>query len=581
MMRKISLSLLFCALGVVFSQFSVAAEPEGVRPIKAVYFVPADCEPFEGREERLGRVMRHVQEFYRKGMEENGFGAKTFALEWTEPDKLKLYTVNGRKNQLDYGRNDYRAVRNEVRSALREQGINIDDEVIIIFQILLKWDGDKTTEVGPYVGSGSSVSGTAWVYDDAKLDSALLPSNEPGGYYHSPCSLGQFNTHYVGGVAHELGHALSLPHDCETDVERKAKGHSLMGGGNHTYGQNERGQGLGSFLSKASALRLSRVRALAGDAITNANATLSYEELVAVYHADDNTITINGRVAAEPAVVGIIAYNDDQTVNGDYDAITGIGDVEQDGTFSIRITQPQKVPYQLRLHAIHSNGRVGFRSFTYQFAGKETDFSAINMSITLPSLRQAYFSGDKTRSEAIIRSIQRQFESQQGPLAETIVSMAKHVQTLKHVPELIDLRSVDADTTKVDLTFAQWLEAKTAWGQPLRGEVPEDVFLSVAGKFYASGLFAHARSLYRFSLDKKWSSFQTKFGLQDGHDGSVVFVIRGDGQELFRSNRINIGVIGEKTVSVKDVQTLELVVEDAGDGEGSDWGVWIDPVLTR
>jgi hypothetical protein len=29
------------------------------------------------------------------------------------------------------------------------------------------------------------------------------------------------------------------------------------------------------------------------------------------------------------------------------------------------------------------------------------------------------------------------------------------------------------------------------------------------------------------------------------------------------------------------VQTLELIVDDGGDGNGNDWGLWLDPTLTR
>ena len=108
--------------------------------------------------------------------------------------------------------------------ALAKEKLDIDHETIVIFQLLLEWRGNKAVEIGPYVGGGGPRSGTAWVYDDAKLDARLLSSRKPGGYYAGPCSLGQFNTHYIGGVAHEFGHALGLPHDCEpnSDLPRGA-----------------------------------------------------------------------------------------------------------------------------------------------------------------------------------------------------------------------------------------------------------------------------------------------------------------------------------------------------------------------
>jgi hypothetical protein len=32
---------------------------------------------------------------------------------------------------------------------------------------------------------------------------------------------------------------------------------------------------------------------------------------------------------------------------------------------------------------------------------------------------------------------------------------------------------------------------------------------------------------------------------------------------------------------VASKKTLELIVEDGGDGNRSDWGLWLEPVLTR
>ncbi len=128
-------------------------------------------------------------------------------------------------------------VRKEVKDALARQDIDVDCQTSLIFQVLLAWEGNKATEIGPYVGGGNHLAGTAWVYDDSHLDPRLLGSKAPGGYYGGPCSLGAFNSHYIGGVAHELGHAFGLPHDCQRKAETATRGSSLMGGGNHTYGQ--------------------------------------------------------------------------------------------------------------------------------------------------------------------------------------------------------------------------------------------------------------------------------------------------------------------------------------------------------
>ena len=84
--------------------------------------------------------------------------------------------------------------------------------------------------------------------------------------------------------------------------------------------------------------------------------------------------------------------------------------------------------------------------------------------------------------------------------------------------------------------------ATVGWGRPLVDEVliepPGQCFLQVGGQFFERGLYAHAPAKHELDLDRKWQRFQASYGLQDGHDGSVVFVVHGDGRELFRSPTI-------------------------------------------
>ena len=80
---------------------------------------------------------------------------------------------------------------------------------------------------------------------------------------------------------------------------------------------------------------------------------------------------------------------------------------------------------------------------------------------------------------------------------------------------------------------------------------------------------------------RAWKQLRTGYGLQDGHPGSVVFVVRGDGRELFRSDTVADHELRRIELDVSGVKLLELSVEDAGNGATSDWGVWIAPELAR
>lgn len=121
-----------------------------------------------------------------------------------------------------------------------------------------------------------------------------------------------------------------------------------------------------------------------------------------------------------------------------------------------------------------------------------------------------------------------------------------------------------------------------AWLRPTWNHVPsDDFFLSVAGQRFAHGLYAHAPSNYQWELGGKWKSLHGQGGLQDGCTGSVVFVVRGDGKELWRSKLVKADTLIPFTVNVAGIHQLDLIAEDGGDGAASDWAIWIEPSIGR
>ncbi len=290
--------------------------------------------------------MSEVQEFYRKGMADAGYGPMTFALERDESGRLRVHLVHGEHATRDYDRDAYGKIREEVKSELKNQGLDIERETIVIFQVLLRWEDGKATEVGPYCGLGDYRAGTAWVYDDKLLDTRLLVSKDAGGWYGGPCSLGEFNTHYIGGVAHELGHAFGLPHDCQRQADRE-RGTSLMGGGNHTYGQELRGEGLGTFLTAAGAMPLAGCRRFAAGKNDVRNPACGIDDFDASFK--DGKIILSGVVRSEPPAYGVVAYNDSEAAPDDYDAVGWVGKLDKEGRFRVEIGELQPGKYQLRL----------------------------------------------------------------------------------------------------------------------------------------------------------------------------------------------------------------------------------------
>ena len=101
------------------------------------------------------------------------------------------------------------------------------------------------------------------------------------------------------------------------------------------------------------------------------------------------------------------------------------------------------------------------------------------------------------------------------------------------------------------------------------------------GELFERGIYAHAPAIHRYDLEGDWKSLTGKCGLPTQRGGSVVFVIKTDGREVFRSPKVEPGTTHSFAIDLTNVKSLELTTENAGDGNQLDWGLWLEPTLTR
>lgn len=108
----------------------------------------------------------------------------------------------------------------------------------------------------------------------------------------------------------------------------------------------------------------------------------------------------------------------------------------------------------------------------------------------------------------------------------------------------------------------------------------DDNPLRTGGKSYAFGLGTHAPSQVHIALDGKADRFRAVVGIDDENHpnpaGSVVFVVIGDGKELFRSEVMRLGMAQALDVKLAGVRRLSLIVEDGGDGKLADHADWCE-----
>jgi len=127
---------------------------------------------------------------------------------------------------------------------------------------------------------------------------------------------------------------------------------------------------------------------------------------------------------------------------------------------------------------------------------------------------------------------------------------------------------------------------KQGWGRPQADAAVDGPALRVAGKSYDVGIGTHAPAIWKLNLAGKATEFRALVGVQEYPDnpgvGTVEFIVRGDGKDLFRSGVMRGGDPARPVrVALQGVKELTLEVTDGGDGTASDHADWLDPVIVH
>jgi len=186
--------------------------------VKLVYFHGKDLEPLSNWKERLTSTLDSVSNFYKEEFFRYGISIEGVPFE-KRGGEYVFHVVEGDSISRKYSIKSGEKILQEIYTKTKSQ-IDFSKEFILVINgLCYKRDDDTYVFHSPYFGIGSSAFGACLVADCELLDSKLLKNTTQRMKFSEmminlkECSVAEFNSWYVGGIAHEMGHIFGLPHD--------------------------------------------------------------------------------------------------------------------------------------------------------------------------------------------------------------------------------------------------------------------------------------------------------------------------------------------------------------------------------
>ncbi|MFD2145761.1 NPCBM/NEW2 domain-containing protein [Mucilaginibacter antarcticus] len=423
----------------------------------------------------------------------------------------------------------------------------------------------------PYNGTGSSERGACYASDNEMLDPRFLTDrttrmkfSERAGMLKD-CLVAEFNSWYIGGIAHEMGHMFGLYHDFGNPAELRPNTIALMGEfGSRHFDDYRWGGPQTSHLSAAGILQL-----LSHPVFTQSRKEINTHKWLSVsdlqFEKQDSSILLKANVEADDMPYGLTVLIHPWNMD-EYRNESSIYTLSSAGQIEIPLRNRINGLYRMTMLFIFPGGAV---QPVFKF------FSVGDDGIKVLSVPGQGLVDVKELYNRLSKSVQTNQTKQKLRILEGVIKHNPPVDAATHIGD------------SLYLSDAKWHLGTVGWERPVRNyystETEATFFLENKNELFEKGIFAHSPSVYQFRLNKKWKRFSAIVGLRDrAHaQGSAKFTLLGDGKVLYQSPALRAGHRDEFKVNIKNIDVLELKADGTEGHNYNSWAIWLNPLLER
>lgn len=329
--------------------------------LNVVYFLGSDTEPVPDYERRLSELLLYLQQFYGREMQRHGYGARSFGLDIKSPGRVNIIEYKAKNPAAHYPYENgggWKAAQ-ELDEFFKANPDRKKSQHTLV--IMPTWNDEKNGPDNPggvpFYGMGRNCFALDYPAFDIK-------------HLGQKTREGQLLTKWYGGLAHELGHGLNLPHNHQTASDGKKYGTALMGAGNYTFGTSP------TFLTSASCALLDACEVFSvtpAQKFYEGRPEVEIKDTAISFKGDQ--ILISGSYKSPQTVKALNVYVQDPpyAVNQDYDAVSfsqRLG--KKSGKFSMKIDKKEldgltNNEFRISLMFILANGLHMQKHFTFHW----------------------------------------------------------------------------------------------------------------------------------------------------------------------------------------------------------------------